>query len=270
MHGRPARRRLAGAPHELPVQLVAGREASPREPFDLGARAGQRRVPIGRVDRRLRRDVPGGDRSDGRAEVDAAPAEVRRPLLVAGQRRVGARVGHAGAFGVGSEHALGGLLEQLARLVGAQRDAVVEAGADDEPGRARGLARVDRAGRPLHRDRALAAVLRRVGAAEERAHRHVGAETRRLAGQPAEFLRPAPTGSILRPARRCRAPCPGSASRGRSWPGSCDRPCSGRRRRRSARRRGRRRTARPPRRTPSDRGCRSRPRSPSRRCRSRR
>ena len=86
------------------------------------------------------------------------------------------------------EHAFCCLLEQLARLVRAQRDAVVEPGADHQPGGARGLAGVDRAGRALHRDRALAAVLRRVGAAEERADGEVRAEALRLAGDAAEFL----------------------------------------------------------------------------------
>ena len=65
---------------------------------------------------------------------------------------------------------------------------MVEPSADDQPGGARGLARVDRPGRPLHRDRALAAVLRRVGSAEEGAHGHVGTEAHGLAGESAEFL----------------------------------------------------------------------------------
>ena len=60
---------------------------------------------------------------DRGAEVDAAPAEVRRPLVVARQRSGRRRVGHAGAVPVlPVVTPLGGLLEDLARLVRAQRD----------------------------------------------------------------------------------------------------------------------------------------------------
>ncbi len=128
------------------------------------------------------------DRAHGRPDVRAAPAEVGRPLLVGRQRRIGAGVADTGAVGVAGERPLRRLLEQLAGLVGPQRDAVVEPCADEEGGGAGGLARVDRAGGPLHRDRALASVLGRVGTTEERAHRGVRAEARLLAPAPAELL----------------------------------------------------------------------------------
>ena len=126
--------------------------------------------------------------SGGMSPLSTAPTEVGRPLLIGRQRRVGRRVRYAGAFGVAGQYPLGGLLEQLARLVGAQRDAMVKTRAHHEPCGAGRLARVNRAGGPLHRDRALAAVLRRVGAPEECLHRGVGAEAHRLAAEAAQLL----------------------------------------------------------------------------------
>ena len=55
--------------------------------------------------------------------------------------------------------------------------------------------------------------------------RDVRARGTPAAGDAAESLGFDRTGSSLRRGRRCRAPCPGSASRGRSWPGSCGCPC---------------------------------------------
>src|SRR5205823_7982945 len=133
---------------------------------------GDGRVPVRGIDGGLVRDLAPLRRDrDGRAEVRAAPAEVRVPALL---RRVRRPLGP----GVAWDDVLGGLLEDRAGLVGAQ-DVVrraLERGTDHEAGAARRPARVDRARRADHRYRALAPILGGVGAAEVAGRGDLGAE----------------------------------------------------------------------------------------------
>jgi len=205
-------------------------KAGPRQARDLRARAGQRRG-TSRASRSppLAGVSPLVTRAHRGAEVDASPAEMGRPLLVGRQAGLAPGIGHPGAFGVAGKRPLGGLLEQLARLVGSQRDAVCRGPRSRRaPPRRPPLLCVST--EPVGPSIAIELLPPYCVVLAPRKNVPTGAfEPRQcgLAARPAEFLR-------LQPLARVRAEPDGvwdgaldQTSRARSWPGSCGCRCSG-------------------------------------------